>query len=103
MNDTPPEMVRVTHAEMGQAWINTWAHVFALDFAVRAMLALHPDKGRLIKVWDELLPERIDEWMAMSEYQNPGFRDRLHGVLANLRGFLGDAAEVDQDGGDDDD
>lgn len=95
------EMEIVTHEEMAQAWMNTWAHVFALDFAVSAMLALHPDKRRLIKVWEELLPERIDEWMSMPEYKDPGFRDRLHSTLAHLRELLGAAAEAD--GQDDDD
>lgn len=103
MNDEPQEMVKVTHLEMAQAWMNTWAHVFALDFAVTTMLALHPDKGRLIKVWDELLPERIDEWMSMSEYQNTGFRERLHGTLAHLREILGAAQEADEQRDDDDD
>lgn len=101
MSDAPEKMVTVTHKEMAQAWMNTWAHVFALDFAVSTMLCLHPDKKRLIKCWEELLPERIDEWMSMPEYQDPGFRDRLHGTLAHLRGLLGVAAEADgkDDGG----
>lgn len=97
MSDVPEGMVRVTHAEFGQAWINTWAHVFALDFAVGAMLGLHPDKKRLIKCWDELLPERIDVWMSMPEYQNEGFRDRLHGTLAHMREILGVAAGADSE------
>lgn len=94
------EMEIVTHEEMAQALLNTWAHVFALDFAISAMIGLHPDKRRVIKVWDGLLPERIDEWMSMPEYKNPGFRDRLHGTLAHFRELLADAAEAD---GQDDD
>lgn len=85
----------VTHQEMAAAWMNTWAHVFALDFAVGTMIALYPDKHRLMKAWDELLPDRIDEWMNMPEYQDPGFRERLHGTLARLRELLGDAAKAD--------
>ncbi|HKZ10386.1 MAG TPA: hypothetical protein VJL61_06740 [Rhodanobacteraceae bacterium] len=98
MSDAPEEMVRVTHEEMAHAWMNTWAHVFALDFAVSTMIGLYPDKNRLIKVWDQSLPDHIDEWMSMPEYRDSGFRERLHGTLAHLRELLEDAAEADGQG-----
>lgn len=95
------EMGIVKHEELATALLRAWGHVWALDFAVSMALGLHQDKVRLIKIWDEALPDRIDEWMERSEYQNQDFRDELHGTLAHLRELLGAAARVDH--GDDDD
>lgn len=95
------EMGIVKHEELATALLRAWGHVWALDFAVSMALGMHPDKKRLIKAWDELLPERINEWMEMPEYQNPDFREEVHDTLAHLRELLGAAARVDH--GDDDD
>ncbi len=95
------EMEIVTYEDMAAALLKTWGQVWALDFAVSMMLALHPDKKRLMKIWDECLPERIDEWMGMPEYTNPDFRERVHETIAHLRLVLQVSAEADgqDDGG----
>jgi len=87
----------VTHEEMALALLRTAGKVTALEFVVQVALALHPDKKRILKIWDEYLPERIDEWMETPEYQSAPFREEMNNALAAARTFLESATAVDDD------
>ena len=97
------EMATVTHEEFALALLRTAGKVLALDFAVQAALALHPDKKRILKLWDEYLPERIDEWMQAPEYQIAAFRDELHSKLGEIRTFVEAAAAAEAQDDDNED
>lgn len=60
----------------------------AIGFAVAALIATHPNKRYLREVWDNVLPERIDEWMSEAAYANPALRDEMHRHLASMRELL---------------
>lgn len=74
------------------------AHVHALGMVAGLLLAVAPNKRRLLLLWDQTLAERISAWMDDPAYQHPVLRDELHKQLAMIRETLAEGAQ--SEGGD---
>jgi hypothetical protein len=63
--------------------------VTANEFALKLLLATHPDRKTLKKCWEHWLPENIDTWMSQPGYVSiKELRDGIHDQLTQLFNFL---------------
>lgn len=61
-----------------------WGHIIALDFAVKVLIATHPDRAELAKAWRELLPGHTDYSVTDPLFEIPALRDEHARMLAEL-------------------
>jgi hypothetical protein len=75
--------------ELKQSHSRLCGRLTANEFAIKLLIATHPDKDLLKALWNQWLHENIDIWMNHQGYSsNDALRAGIHDQLAALAGFL---------------
>lgn len=75
--------------ELNHALLDASGRLAAMEFVVNLILMTHPNKDRLQRLWDSILPEQIDRWSENHIYvENSALRSGAHGTLALMRNFI---------------
>lgn len=65
-----------------------WGHIIALDFAIKVLLATHPDRPALAKAWRELLPDHTDYSVTDPLFEIPQLAEEHARMLAVFTGLI---------------